>query len=481
MSLLTFRKNNRFPFYKNKFLLKRLKKNHVLTRHTFDLISLSRPTICRLLEQFYTHMTRVQSIGIPLQICGFDILGSARTGSGKTIAFVIPIIEFIQMVKWSNRNGVSSIIISPTRELTLQSYYVFRDLLKYHTHSVAVAMGGTNRKTEAEKLQKGVSILVATPGRLLDHLKMTSNIEYQNLQYLVIDEADRCLEIGFQEEICDILRILPKDRQTVMFSATQNQNLCNLAKVSFKKKPVYMGIDDNQEDNIIPGIKQGFIICKPDEKFVLLLTLLKKNIEKKIITFFSSCNEVKFYSTLLKSIGIEPFVLHGKQKQFKRTSTFFNFCKMSTAILFCTDVASRGLDIPAVDWIIQFAPPTEPKEYIHRVGRTGRGVNNEGLTLIFLLPSEIGLLKYLGEKKLSLNEFKIPSKNFSVLQAKIENLIRNNYYLNRLAKEALKSFLHSYTNHFLKDVFCLRKINLRSFSRNFGLTNASISYLKQGF
>lgn len=236
MSLLTFQQNKSCKELKNKVWLKTLKKNHVLTKHTFEIISLSKPSICRLLEQLYTHMTRVQSLGIPLQICGFDILGSARTGSGKTIAFAVPIIEFVQILKWSFANGLASIIISPTRELTLQSYYVFKDLLKYHSQTVAVVMGGTNRKTEADKLLKGVSILTATPGRLLDHLKITKGLKFNHLQILVIDEADRCLEIGFQEEIYEIVKLLPKERQTIMFSATQNSKLCNLAKISFKKK-----------------------------------------------------------------------------------------------------------------------------------------------------------------------------------------------------------------------------------------------------
>mmetsp|Transcript_35428 Transcript_35428/g.70893 ORF Transcript_35428/g.70893 Transcript_35428/m.70893 type:complete len:485 (+) Transcript_35428:1263-2717(+) len=467
-AFLTFRKTKKNNKLKDQIWLKNLKKKHVLTLHTFEMIPLSKPTICRLLEQFYTHMTKVQSFGIPLQICGFDILGSARTGSGKTIAFAVPIIEFVQALKWNFKNGLASIILSPTRELTLQSYYLIKDLLKYHSHGIAIVMGGTNRKTEAEKILKGISILTATPGRLLDHLKITKGLKLKHLQFLVLDEADRCLDIGFQEEILEILKVLPKERQTVMFSATQSSKLCNLAKISFRKKPIYLGIDDNREESMIPGVKQGFTICKPEEKLIILMTLLKKNRKKKIITFFSSCNEVKFYSSLLKKIGFDILGLHGKQKQFKRTSTFFTFCKKSKAILFCTDVAARGLDIPAVDWIIQFSPPMDLKEYVHRVGRTGRGLTNEGLTLIFLLPSEIGILKYLEKKKLSLKEFKIPQRNFSVIQSKLENLVSNNFYLKYLAKEGLKSFLHSYTNYHLKDVFNLRKVNIRSVSKGFG-------------
>ena len=152
-----------------------LSKNNMLTKHTFEILLFSKFTILKLLEQFYTHMTKIQSIGIPLQICGFDILGSARTGSGKTIAFSIPIIEFVHTIKWVNRNGSAAIVLSPTRELTLQSYYVIRDLLSFHSHSYGILMGGANKKTEEQKIKSGIGIIIATPGRLLDHLKQNKN------------------------------------------------------------------------------------------------------------------------------------------------------------------------------------------------------------------------------------------------------------------------------------------------------------------
>jgi len=157
-------------------------------------------------------MTRIQSIGIPFQLSGFDILGSAQTGSGKTLAFAIPIIEFIYTVKWNPSNGTAAVIISPTRELTIQTYHVFRDLLHYHNHSHGIIMGGANRKTEIEKLKKGQEILVTTPGRLLDHLKSTIEFKFNNLQQIIVDEADRCLEVGFEEELNEIFKILPKKK-----------------------------------------------------------------------------------------------------------------------------------------------------------------------------------------------------------------------------------------------------------------------------
>ena len=418
-------------------------------------------------------MTKIQSIGIPLQICGFDILGSARTGSGKTIAFSIPIIEFVYTIKWLNKNGCAAIVLSPTRELTIQSYYVIRDLLFYHSYSHGILMGGANKKTEEEKIKKGIAIIIATPGRLLDHLKGNKNFLFNNLQILVIDEADRCLEIGFEEEMYEILKILPKNRQTVLFSATQSKNIDHLTSISFKKKPVYLKIYNSYETNSIPEIDQSFLVCKPEDRFIILMSLLKKKKGNKIIVFFSSCNEVKFFSNLSKLIGIKVLDLHGKQKQFKRTSTFFDFCKGKDSILFCTDIASRGLDIPAVDWIIQVNAPYELKEYFHRVGRTCRGISCTGKSLIFLLSSEINFLKFLKNKKIYINEFQYNTQDWSLIHQKISALVEQNYYLNRQAKAAFKSFLYSYSSSNLKSIFDLKKLNLNLLSKNFGLTTSS--------
>jgi ATP-dependent RNA helicase DDX18/HAS1 len=450
-----------------------LSKNNMLTKHTFEMLCFSKYTILKLLEQFYTHMTKIQSVGIPLQICGFDILGSARTGSGKTIAFGIPIIEFVHTIKWLNQNGSAAIILSPTRELTLQSYYVMRDLLTYHSHSYGILMGGANKKTEEQRIRIGIEIVIATPGRLLDHLRGNKYFLFTNLQILVIDEADRCLEIGFEEEMYEIIKILPKNRQTILFSATQTKNVENLSGISFRKKPIYISIDNLFEVNSIPEIDQSFLLCKPEDRFVILMSFLKKKKENKIIVFFSSCNEVKFFSYLSRLMGINVLDLHGKQKQFKRTSTFFDFCRKKNSILFCTDIAARGLDIPAVDWIIQINAPYELKEYFHRVGRTCRGMNCNGKSLLFLLPSEINFLKFLKKKNICVHEYTFSTRDWSVIRDKISILVQQNYYLNKLSKAAFKSFLYSYSSSNLKAIFDLKKINLKLLLKNFGLEKIS--------
>lgn len=251
-----------------------------------------------------------------------------------------------------------------------------------------------------------------------------------------------------------IIKLLPKaNRQTALFSATQTQNVADLARLAIQNKPVYVAAQETSSTSTVQTLEQGFVVCESQNRFLLLFTFLKKNRKKKVIVFFSSCNSVKYHSELLNYIDLPVMDLHGDQKQNKRTATFFDFCSASEGILLCTDVAARGLDIPSVrprsphlalrsshtrlppltqqlpldppawgaahpvhartkhatpslthtmptqvDWIVQFDPPDEPKAYIHRVGRTARA-GGRGRALLFLLPQELAFLKYLKQAK----------------------------------------------------------------------------------
>jgi len=329
-------------------------------------------------------------------------------------------------------------------------------------------MGGANRKQECEKLEKGVAILVATPGRLLDHLQNTAGFNHGNLQVLIIDEADRLLEEGFEEEMRAIIKCLPKTRQTALFSATQTKKVEDLAKLAITGQPAYVGVDDKDTAATVETLEQGYVVCPSEKRFLLLYTFLKKNAHKKVMVFFSSCNSVKFHSELLNYIDVPVADIHGKQKQAKRTSTFFDFCKQKSGILLCTDVAARGLDIPYVDWIIQYDPPDDPKEYIHRVGRTARGASGAGRALLFLLPSELGFLKYLGAARVSMNEYEFPDSKVANVQGQLEKLVEKNYYLNRSAKDAYRSYLLAYASHSLKHIFAVDSLDLEACCRGFG-------------
>jgi len=210
----------------------------------------------------FTHMTDIQAKCIPTLLEGRDLVGNAKTGSGKTLAFLIPAVELIYQLKFLPRNGTGVIMISPTRELAMQTFGVLRELLKHHDHTYGLVMGGANRSTEMQKLEKGINILVATPGRLLDHLQNTKNFLYKNLQCLIIDEADRILDVGFEEELKRIVKLLPK-RQTMLFSATSTKKTEDLVKLALKKEPISVGLDENVSSNslaTVSGLEQGSFV-----------------------------------------------------------------------------------------------------------------------------------------------------------------------------------------------------------------------------
>lgn len=427
-------------------------------------------TLRGIADMGFSTLTEIQARSIPPLLEGRDLVGSAKTGSGKTLAFLIPAVELIFKLKFMPRNGTGVIIISPTRELSMQTFGVLKELMKYHHHTYGLVMGGASRPTEAQKLAKGINIIVATPGRLLDHLQNTPDFLYKNLQCLVIDEADRILDIGFEEEMKQIINLLPKRRQTMLFSATTTKKTEQLTALALKKEPFFVGVDDQKDVATVSGLEQGYVVCPSEKRLLVLFTFLKKNRKKKVMVFFSSCMSVKYYHELFNYIDLPVMCIHGKQKQTKRTTTFFQFCNADSGILLCTDVAARGLDIPAVDWIVQYDPPDDPKEYIHRVGRTARGEGSSGHALLILRPEELGFLRYLKQARVPLNEFEFSWSKIADIQAQLEKLIGTNYFLNMSAKEAYKAYVRAYDSHHLKTIFDVNTLDLAKVALSFGFT-----------
>ncbi|KAM0749046.1 DEAD-domain-containing protein [Meredithblackwellia eburnea MCA 4105] len=436
----------------------------------FSSLDLSSGTRKAVEAMGFTHMTEVQARTIPPLLAGRDVLGAAKTGSGKTLSFLIPAVEMLNKLKFKPRNGTGAIVVSPTRELALQIFGVAKELCEYHNQTFAIVMGGANRKAEAEKLAKGVNLLIATPGRLLDHLQNTKGFVFNNLKALVIDEADRILEIGFEDEMRQIISLLPKEnRQSMLFSATQTTKVTDLARMSLRPGPLYINVDSHRDTSTAENLEQGYVVCDSDKRFLLLFTFLRKNLKKKVIVFFSSCKSVQYHGELLNYVDVPVLDLHGKQKQQKRTNTFFEFCNAPTGILLCTDVAARGLDIPKVDWIIQFDPPDDPRDYIHRVGRTARA-GKAGRSLLFLLPSELGFLRFLKAAKVPLNEYSFPDDKIANIQGQLEKLISKNYYLNQSARDGFRAYIQSYASYSLKTIFDVSSLDLAKVGKAFGFS-----------
>jgi len=418
----------------------------------------------------FAKATEIQARSIPHILNGRDILGAAKTGSGKTLAYMAPAVELLHKAMFTQKRGTGVLVIAPTRELAMQNYRWARDLLQHHpgkTHGVII--GGAKRSSEANMLKKGVNLLVATPGRLLDHMQNTQGFVFHNLQMLIIDEADAILKVGFEEEMNQIIKLLPKERITCLFSATMTKKVEDLCRLSLKN-PVLVEVSRDSTSATVSNLEQGYVVVQPDQKFRLLFSFLKRNIKKKVMVFMSSCNAVKFYSDLLNYVDIPVKDIHGKQKQQKRTATYFEFCQAESGVLLCTDVAQRGLDFPQVDWIIQFDPPDDPEDYIHRVGRTARGAEGKGRALLFLLEHELGFLRYLRQKKIKPNEYEFPESKLAGIQEQFVKLVERNYYLNCSAKDGYRSFLQAYASHKQRDIFEVNQLDLQKVALSFGLT-----------
>ncbi|CAI8589542.1 unnamed protein product [Vicia faba] len=411
----------------------------IMSTETFSSLGLSQPTSKSITDMTFTRMTQIQAKAIPPLLMGKDVLGAARTGAGKTLAFLVPAVELLYNVQFTPRNGTGVVVICPTRELAIQTHAVAKELLKYHSQTLGLVIGGSARKGEAERIVKGVNLLVATPGRLLDHLQNTKGFIYKNLMCLIVDEADRILEANFEEEMKQIINILPKKRQTALFSATQTKKVEDLARLSFQTPPVYVDVDDGRKKVTVEGLEQGYVVVPCAQRFVALYTFLRRFQLKK--------------------------VMHA------RTTTFFNFCKAEKGILLCTDVAARGLDIPDVDWIVQYDPPDEPKEYIHRVGRTARGEGGKGNALLFLIPEELQFLRYLKAAKIPVKEYDFNDKKLANVQSTLEKMVGTIYHLNTMAKDAYRSYILAYNAHSMKEIFNVHRLDLQAVATSFSFTN----------
>ncbi|KAG2315871.1 hypothetical protein Bca52824_018993 [Brassica carinata] len=438
----------------------------IMTNETFESLDLSEQTFEAIKTMGFEHMTQIQAGSIPPLLEGKDVLGAARTGSGKTLAFLIPAVELLFKERFSPRNGTGVIVICPTRELAIQTKNVAEELLKHHSLTVSMVIGGNNRRTEAQRIASGSNLLIATPGRLLDHLQHTKGFIYKHLKCLVIDEADRILEENFEEDMNKILKILPKTRQTALFSATQTSKVQDLARVSLTS-PVLVDVDDGRRKVTNEGLEQGYCVVPSEKRLLLLISFLKKNLNKKIMVFFSTCKSVQFHAEIMKLINVDSCDIHGGLDQNRRTKTFFDFMKAEKGILLCTDVAARGLDIPSVDWIIQYDPPDKPTEYIHRVGRTARGEGAKGKALLVLIPEELQFIRYLKAAKVPVKELEFNEKKLLNVRSALEKYVANDYNLNKVAKEAYRAYIAAYNSHSLKDIFNVHRLDLQAVALSF--------------
>ncbi|KAG8858201.1 ATP-dependent RNA helicase dbp4 [Serendipita sp. 411] len=440
---------------------------------TFADMPLSENTKRGLKKAFFVSMTDIQAKSLPYSLRGRDVLGAAKTGSGKTLAFLIPALELLLRKKWGPQDGLGVLIISPTRELAMQIFEVLRNVGSYHMFSAGLVIGGKNLKDESERLSR-MNILVATPGRLLQHMDQTAGFICDNLQLLVLDEADRILDMGFSKAINAIVAHLPSSRQTLLFSATQTDSVSDLVRLSLRD-PVSIGVKDEDHDAATPnGLEQHYIICELPKKLDTLFSFIKTHLQTKCLVFFSTCKQVRFaFETFCKlRPGIMLMHLHGKQKQSKRLEIFQKFTSVKHAVLFATDVAARGLDFPAVDWVVQVDAPEDAETYIHRVGRTAR-YQSVGKALLFLLPSEEeGFIATLKTKNIEPNKIKVKQSQTVEIQYKLQSFAFQDPDIKYLGQRAFICYLRSIYLQKDKTTFKIEGLPLEEYAESLGLPGA---------
>ncbi|XP_059444504.1 DEAD-box ATP-dependent RNA helicase 32 [Corylus avellana] len=446
----------------------------------FDQLPISQRTRDGLRDAKYVEMTDIQRASLPHALCERDILGAAKTGSGKTLAFVIPILEKLYRERWGPEDGVGSIIISPTRELAGQLFDVLRSVGKHHNFSAGLLIGGRKDvDTEKERVHE-LNILVCTPGRLLQHMDETPNFECSQLQVLVLDEADRILDVGFKKALNAIISQLPRNRQTLLFSATQTKSVQDLARLSLKD-PEYLSVHEESVTATPNRLQQTAMVVPLEEKLDMLWSFIKAHLNSKILVFLSSCKQVKFVFEAFKKLrpGIPLKCLHGRMKQERRMGIYSEFCEMRS-VLFSTDVASRGLDFnKAVDWVVQLDCPEDVASYIHRVGRTAR-YHSGGRSVLFLLPSEMKMLEKLQAAKVPIQFIKANTKRLQPVSGLLSALLVKYPDMQYLAQRAFVTYLRSIHIQKDKEIFDVIKLPIDEFSASLGLPmTPKIRFLKQ--
>lgn len=446
----------------------------------FSQLPVSKKTKDGLTQCKYKTMTDIQRASLPHSLCGRDILGAAKTGSGKTLAFVIPVLEKLYKARWGPEDGVGCIIMSPTRELAGQLFEVLKSVGKHHGFSAGLLIGG-RKDVDAEKEHvNGLNILVCTPGRLLQHMDETPNFDCSQLQVLVLDEADRILDVGFKRDLNAIISQLPKHRQTLLFSATQTKSVQDLARLSLKD-PEYLGVHEESDTATPNRLQQTAMLVPLDKKFDMLWSFIKAHLNSRILVFLSSCKQVKFVFETFKKLrpGIPLKCLHGRMKQDRRMGIYSQFCEQRS-VLFSTDVASRGLDFnKAVDWVVQVDCPEDCAAYIHRVGRTARYLSG-GRSVLFVMPSEMKMLEKLEEKKIPLRVIKANEKRIQSVSDLLASLLVKYPDLQHLAQRAFVTYLKSIHKQRDKEIFDVTKLPIDEFSASLGLPmTPKIRFLKQ--
>ena len=392
----------------------------------------------------YKKPTDIQFKSIPPILKGEDVLAIAQTGTGKTAAFAIPIIHMLQERKISRRpDGVRCLIMVPTHELALQTEKVFKKL-GHHTKVESFCIhGGVDQNPQIKKLDKGVDVLIATPGRMFDLLSQ-GYLNLDRVEILVLDEADHMLDLGFIKDIRDLIECLPKKRQTLFFSATINEKI---KKLAYSLVTNAIRIQISPKDPVAKNIEHAVADIEMDDKRFFLESMIKDNSEKKILVFVRTKLRAERVKKAMERVDLVSETIHSDRLQEKRSHIMRNFSNGELKVLIATDVSARGVDIPNVDYVVNYDLPETPENYVHRVGRTGRGTQ-KGQAISFCSSEEKDLLekieKNLGKAiqrlDISKNDYKYTLENTKDKSHDWQSLLREEEQEGKTRKKKKRKF-----------------------------------------
>ena len=349
----------------------------------FEDLKLSRALLKAVKDQNYTSPTSIQMKAIPLILKGNDVLGSAQTGTGKTAAFALPILHHLEQEKKNNKRIIRALVVTPTRELAIQIEENFTAYSKYNNIKNTVIFGGVKQGSQTNALANGVDVLVATPGRLLD-LMGQGFISLKDIGYFVLDEADRMLDMGFINDIRKILEKLPKERQSLFFSATMPSNILKLSS-QILKSPQRVSV--NPVSSTAQTIQQFIYYTNKSDKKELLFHILKDKNISQVLVFSRTKHGADRIVRNLKKKHIEAAAIHGDKSQSQRQRALQSFKNNEVRVLVATDIAARGIDIDKLSYVLNYDIPNEPETYVHRIGRCGRA-GEEGVSISICEPEE---------------------------------------------------------------------------------------------
>lgn len=400
----------------------------------FDELGLNKELLLALKENGYTTPFPIQEKAIPIILQGNDVIGQAHTGTGKTAAYSLPIL-----MKMKTKRNAQALVLVPTRELAIQVAGEMNKLAKYTETKVAAIYGGQNMRNQIIRLERGVHIIVATPGRLIDHIGQKT-VYLNSIDFVVLDEADRMLDMGFIEDINYILSKLKHKKQLCLFSATILPEIIEISK-KYMKNPIRIAV--NQNDITLKTIEQMYLIINEKEKYNHLCDLIKQSNNNQIVIFTSTKQKAEQLAMYLrKKELLKVTALHGDLSQRQRNYAMHKFRNEQEQILVATDIAARGIDIPSIKYVINYDIPRDPLTYFHRIGRTARA-NSDGKAISLVAIEKISdFKKILEHTKYNVRQL---NEEIGIPIPKIQKEFKKHNYLNK-NKPFYKWSKHNYKN-----------------------------------